>query len=128
MQDCRRRSGTCWRVALAVLIGIAGFASNTHAQTDYQIVASFDFTNGMNPRAGLIQGNDGSFYGTTYYGGANSRGTIFKIDAAGTLTKLHDFVSAEGANPQAGLIQATDGSFYGTTFWGGGTIGSGTIF
>ena len=33
---------------------------------------AFDFTDGSFPAAGLIQGTDGDFYGTTEYGGANS--------------------------------------------------------
>ncbi len=32
---------------------------------------SFDKSDGGNPAAGLIQGTDGNFYGTTQYGGAN---------------------------------------------------------
>ena len=36
-------------------------------------------TDGANPRAGLIQGSDGSFYGTADHGGAHKYGTIFKF-------------------------------------------------
>ena len=54
-------------------------------------------------------------------------GTVFKLDAAGTLTTLHSFTGgSDGAYPYAGLIQATDGSFYGTT--SGGASGVGTVF
>jgi hypothetical protein len=35
--------------------------------------------NGVSPRAGLIQGADGNFYGTTYAGGANGYGTVFEF-------------------------------------------------
>ena len=35
---------------------------------------------GQNPLAGLVQGGDGSFYGTTYFGGTNGQGIVFKID------------------------------------------------
>jgi uncharacterized repeat protein (TIGR03803 family) len=34
---------------------------------------------GYYPRAGVVQGNDGNFYGTTFEGGANNYGTIYKI-------------------------------------------------
>lgn len=41
--------------------------------------------NGANPTAGLVQGSDGAFYGTTRCGGAGglggSCGTVFKLDA-----------------------------------------------
>jgi uncharacterized repeat protein (TIGR03803 family) len=126
MQTCRRSPSNLWRLALAGLVAIAGFASNTHAQMPYQVAASFDWDNGTWPNA-LIQGNDGSFYGTTFHGGAAARGTVFKIDAAGTLTTLHSFIDGEGTNPSAGLVQGNDGSFYGTTRYGGAES-RGTIF
>jgi len=82
---------------------------------------------GYNPFAGLIQATDGNFYGTTYAGGANAAGTVFKITPTGTLTTLHIFASTDGDGPYASLIQATDGNFYSTTY-AGGTNGYGTIF
>jgi uncharacterized repeat protein (TIGR03803 family) len=92
---------------------------------------SFDGTDGANPEAGLVQGTDGNFYGTTYFGGANCPvygcGTVFKITPSGALTTLHSFDSTDGANPRAGLVQATNGKFYGTTY-GGGANDYGTVF
>ena len=86
------------------------------------------FTNGASPRAGLVQGSDGSFYGTTSSSGMNGYGTVFKISANGTLTSLYSFTGGnDGANPYAGLVQGSDGYFYGTTFWGG-TNDNGTVF
>src|SRR5206468_17707 len=61
----------------------------------------------------------GSFYGTTYSGGSNGVGTVFKMNAAGTVTTLHSFIGSDGTYPQAGLIQASDGNFYGTTSYAG---------
>src|SRR5437773_307302 len=130
MQDCRWSSSACWRVALAALVGIAGFASNTHGQTSYQVVAAFDrpYSLGATPYGGLIQGTDGSFYGTTSRGGATGSGTIFKIDAAGTLTTLHSFNNnSGGAVPLGRLIQGSNASFFGMTHLGG-TAEYGTIF
>jgi uncharacterized repeat protein (TIGR03803 family) len=40
---------------------------------------SFDSTNGAYPEAGLIQGSDGNFYGTTSSGGTNNSGEIFEL-------------------------------------------------
>jgi uncharacterized repeat protein (TIGR03803 family) len=83
---------------------------------------------GQSPSSGLIQGNDGNFYGTTANGGANGEGTIFKITPSGAETVLHSFVGgSDGATPYAGLIQGSDGNFYGTT-WEGGANGDGTVF
>jgi len=81
------------------------------------------------PFAGLVQGSDGNFYGTTALGGAHVKGTVFKIDATGSLTTLHSFSGSpgEGAVPFAGLVQGSDGNFYSTTALGG-AHGEGTVF
>jgi uncharacterized repeat protein (TIGR03803 family) len=81
------------------------------------------------PFAALVQGSDGNFYGTTAVGGAHFKGTVFNIDAAGSLTTLHSFNGSpeEGANPVAGLVKGSDGNFYGTTALGG-THFRGTVF
>jgi uncharacterized repeat protein (TIGR03803 family) len=72
-------------------------------------------TDGGDPKGALVQAPNGAFYGTTFIGGANGLGTLFKITASGTLTTLHSFDGTDGAYPQAGLILATNGDFYGTT-------------
>ena len=78
------------------------------------------------PQGKLVQGADGSFYGTTSDGGASGQGTIYKLSADGTLTTVFHFAGANGSTPKAGLILASDGSFYGTTSKGGD--GYGTVF
>jgi uncharacterized repeat protein (TIGR03803 family) len=90
-------------------------------------VSSFNYTDGSSPWAGLVQATDGSFYGTTQWGGAYGVGTVFKVTPGGTLTTLHAFNGYDGDSPLGGLVQATDGNFYGTTE-GGGANGSGTVF
>ena len=79
-------------------------------------------TDGADPQ-GLIQGRDGNFYGTTSAGGANARGTVFKLTAAGKLTTLYSFCGkancADGAYPEAGVIEGRDGNLYGITAGGG---------
>ena len=75
---------------------------------------------GANPAAGLVQGSDGNFYGTTSGGGTNDAGTVFKISTNGALTSLYSFTGGnDGADPDAGLVQGSDGYFYGTTPYGG---------
>jgi uncharacterized repeat protein (TIGR03803 family) len=82
---------------------------------------------------------NGYFYGTTYAGGANNSGTIFKIGASGggTFQTLYTFCAAgngnctDGANPAAALVQGTSGDFYGTTEYGGDSdtcSSCGTVF
>jgi len=94
--------------------------------TLYSFCSLSGCTDGANPYAGLIQAPDRDFYGTTFSGGANNYGTVFKITPSGILTTLHSFCSQggvplclDGANPEAALIRATDGNFYGTTPVGG---------
>ncbi len=78
-----------------------------------------------NPPRALIQATDGNFYGTTYGGGADGSGTVFKITPSGTLTTLHSFDGTDGANPVAALIQDTNGNLYGTTEGGGTNLDCG---
>src|SRR5258706_12213817 len=82
-------------------------------------VVSFNGTNGSSPEAGLLEGSDGNFYGTTSAGGASNKGTVFKVTPAGELTTLVSFNGSNGSNPQAGLVEGSDGNFYGTTKSGG---------
>lgn len=107
----------------------------TFAQTNisFTTLVVFAGTNGANPYAGLIQGSDGNFYGTTSYAGqySYSYGTVFQMTPSGTLNTLVGFNSAStnGYRPEAPLIQGTDGNFYGTTQRGGTNIaGQGTVF
>jgi len=76
--------------------------------------------NGSNPR-GIMQANDGNFYGVTNDGGAHNYGTVFKMTPTGTTTVLHSFAggATDGAYPYGGLVQAADGNLYGTTGYGG---------
>jgi uncharacterized repeat protein (TIGR03803 family) len=87
-----------------------------------------DGGDGGNPAGGLIQAEDGNFYGTTYTGGSFSNGTIFKITKNGVLTTLYNFTGGnDGAAPLASLLQASATNFLGTTSTGGGDF-DGTIF
>jgi uncharacterized repeat protein (TIGR03803 family) len=87
---------------------------------------------GSFPRAAMIRASNGSLYGTTYLGGNNGVGVVFKMTASGKLTTVHSFNgSSDGGDPVAGLVQAANGDFYGTTYYGGASgagTGTGTVF
>ena len=86
-----------------------------------------DFTpsdqEGIYPTAGMVQGPDGNFYGTT---SGSLYGTIYKITPNGTFTTLVTFNGTNGSNPTGVLTLGDNGDFYGIS--GGGGPGGGTIF
>ncbi len=83
---------------------------------------------GSYPYAGLMQGADGDFYGTTETGGAYLYfGCAYKMTADGTVTILHSFNVTDGDIPTGNLVQTSNGYLYGTTPYGG-VNNDGTIF
>lgn len=89
---------------------------------------------GATPIGGLVDGGDGTFYGTTAQGGTEGNGVLFAIPPDGsTFTVLHTFTGAGGARPVAELMVASSGKLYGVTSNGGvnaegATTNLGTIF
>jgi uncharacterized repeat protein (TIGR03803 family) len=87
------------------------------------------------PQAGLVQGSDGNFYGTTQSGGpsvlncAAGCGTVFRISPGGDYTNLYSFDGSptDAGYPFTRLVQGSDSNFYGMTSLGG-TNGEGTVF
>jgi uncharacterized repeat protein (TIGR03803 family) len=87
-------------------------------------------SDGAASEASLIESN-GTLYGTTYSGGPNDAGVVFRVTSAGTEKVLHAFGSGQdGRYPRAGLIYVNN-MLYGTTYAGGTCAtygGCGTIF
>jgi uncharacterized repeat protein (TIGR03803 family) len=116
-----------------VLLVLAGRTFNAAAQTETNLHSFSGPTDGQSPLAGLVQGSDGNFYGTTYGGGTNYDGTVFRISPGGSYTNLYSFGNSptDGTSPSAGLVQGSDGNFYGTTSFGGTSsncFNCGTVF
>jgi uncharacterized repeat protein (TIGR03803 family) len=106
----------------------AGTVFSITVSGTFSTLASFNnAVTGGYPSTALVQGADGSFYGTTSSGGAFGVGTVFRMTTNGTLTTLVSFDSSNGADPYDALVPGADGNFYGTTF-AGGTYGVGTVF
>lgn len=83
---------------------------------------SFDGILAENPGSGLIQANNGDFYGTTI--GITSAsscangacGTLYKITSQGKFSVVHALSTSDGAySPIAGVALGSDGNFYGVS-------------
>ena len=124
------------RRVVTTAVSMCVLAPHVALAQSYQILHTFTINtgDGAQPFAGLIQGSDGNFYGTTGNGGTNNVGTVFRMDTSGHVTVLHSFVTTDGMFPKASLVQGTDGWLYGTTSdrgtlpTPGGAAGVGTVF
>jgi uncharacterized repeat protein (TIGR03803 family) len=86
----------------------------------------------------LVGDSSGNLYGVSTEGGLKSCGgldcgTVFKIDASGAETVLHEFNGSDGYSPGGPLARDTAGNMYGTATQGGGInsncgVGCGVIF
>lgn len=78
----------------------------------------------------LIEGSDGSLYGTNQHKGEFGFGSIYKVNKDGSgYQVLHSFAKDpnDGINPRSNVIEGSDGILYGTTMQGGrNTLG--TVF
>lgn len=125
----RRGMGTVWKLAA----GAGG---------DYteEILSSFIWTSGSNPKAGVVLDSSGNIYSTTAYGIHKSPcydgcGTVFELvnsDSNYEWTMVWSFSGTDGGNPVDSLIME-GGNLYGTTYGGGksnycpGTGGCGVV-
>ena len=77
------------------------------------------------PYGGLVADPHGNLYGTTYYGGANGAGAVFRVGPGAGTGPWHSAVlysfqgNADGGNPTSTLIFNPAGKLYGTTSAGG---------
>ena len=109
-------------------------ATNNGNASIYNLAPSGEFTllfnflaQGIPPQdgydpSGLVEGDDGNFYGTTIAsGGAGGvgvqDGAVFRLTPEGDLTVIAIFPSdgSLGAGPSGQMVEGPDGAFYGTT-------------
>jgi uncharacterized repeat protein (TIGR03803 family) len=86
-------------------------------------------SDGYEPFGVPILDSQGNLYGTTWKGGPNHAGTVFKLTPAGVKTILYSFAASptDGQYPYAGVVMDTKGNLFGTTGYGGAN-GYGTVF
>jgi hypothetical protein len=114
----------------------------------YTDTVVYSFTGGADggvPMAGLLESDDGSYWGTTVQGGSKGAGdcsfngtcgVVFELQRVSDFTHfIYKFSTvaqfagepSDGANPVAPLSIDQNGSLYGTTLVGG-AYGGGTVF
>lgn len=124
------RINRSWYGCLAVLAVICSLTPGIFSQEAF--IRIFNNVNGNSPVGGLIADAKGSLYGTTFYGGADTEGTVFKLTPTANgwaETILYSFYNLgfDGYNPNTRLVFDSAGNLYGTTFLGG-AWGIGTVF
>lgn len=91
--------------------------------SDYSLLKTFTGANGdgANPYASMVVGTSGVLYGTTFYGGASSAGTVFSLNPDGSgFRVLKSFsYSTDGGLLYAPLCLAGNGVLYGAAYYGG---------
>jgi len=84
------------------------------------------------PYGGVIADGKGNLYGTTYYGGTNGDGSVFKLTkSAGKYSEsvLYSFTGgSDGSWPTTTLMFDPKGNLDGTTSAGGDSNGDGVVF
>jgi uncharacterized repeat protein (TIGR03803 family) len=120
---CSASAGAAGALVLILVLAILT-AQSAQAQA-FSVLYSFTGSpDGAYPYAGLVRDAKGNLYGTTYFGGASSYGTVFKLNSKDKETVLYSF--AGGGYPYDALLDV-NGQLYGTTY-SGGASNFGTVF
>ena len=113
---------------------IAGGADNngtifklTPAGVETTLYAFKNNGDGAEPFVGVVADKKGNLYGTTYAGGVNGEGTVFKLSSHHKETILHSFAGSDGSGPMADVILDESGNLYGTAT-AGGASNDGVVF
>jgi uncharacterized repeat protein (TIGR03803 family) len=100
-----------------------GAAFRYASSTGVEFVTTATTSTGSVSEGPLIRGNDGALYGTSREGGTFGRGAVYKINAAGTRTRVVALTGTAGTAPgqtaRGSLVLAPNGSFYGVAERGG---------
>src|ERR1035438_477135 len=141
-ESMKSRALVALRFALATFVLMSICAVHSFAATE-KVLHSFNGTlvHGTSPQSALVSDASGNLYGTTFFGGAVSLGTVYKLTPTSkggwTQTVLYSFKGgSDGSNPSASLVLDPLGNMYGTTESGGGataycggySAGCGTVF
>jgi uncharacterized repeat protein (TIGR03803 family) len=138
--DCKRISLMVRPICVAAMLVLCAYAAS--AQTERTIFHFNGTTTSGGPQGNLVADSEGNFYGTTWAGGSDNLGIVYKISppappaTAWTQTILYNLNGPDGAQSTAGLAIDAAGNLYGTTVYGGNgpctvlavVIGCGVVF
>ena len=110
------------RAAGTLVLGIASMAvlftvPPAQAQT-FTVIHTFTGSDGAYPAYGLAMDRLGNYYGTTFDGGANNQGAVFKLRQTNEnwlLYSLYNFTGGADGNGPGGITVTSNGALYGTT-------------
>jgi len=72
--------------------------------------------NGASPEGTLLNGGDGFLYGTTFGGGSNNNGTVFRLGTNGAFNTVAYMMATNGSQSYGGLVRGADGALYGGSY------------
>lgn len=115
-----------FRLVLAAAAFLCALPAGAAAPREKILYAFGSPPDGASPQGAVALDAQGDVWGTTFAGGTDGFGTVFRISKKGAETLVHDFASyRDGARPVAGLTPDGHGNFFGTTTYGGG---AGTVY
>jgi uncharacterized repeat protein (TIGR03803 family) len=126
----RKLFGAVGLICAVIAPGSAQAQVDANARVSEVVLKSFAAPpRGADPYAGLVRDSAGNLYGTAANGGTGGQGVVFKVDARGRQTVLHNFIGgADGEFPQyGGVTLDSAGNLYGATY-DGGSAGYGVVY
>jgi uncharacterized repeat protein (TIGR03803 family) len=112
------------------LIGTGfAFAGDVPAVPETLLHSFTGGNDGSTPDGALTLAGNGTFYGSTFFGGTADRGVVFKLSHTASATQetvLHNFQggSSDAQNPSGRLLVTADGTIFGTATGGGKGYGA----
>jgi len=116
-------------MVLVVTVFFVAIAASTQTASAQTLTILHTFTgspDGSYPLASLLRDANGNLYGTTFEGGTDNFGTVFKVSKGGDESVSFSFNTSDGAFPNQPVIQDASGNLYGAALEGTG--GSGVVF
>lgn len=121
-------------VSMLLVTPLTQAQSQPKANYSMKVLYSFAYYNGQAilPNFGVRDAH-GNIFGATVWGGTNSIGSVYELDAKGNFTTLHSFSGPDGYLSAALPLLVASGDLYGTANFGGnlsycGGVGCGTVW